>query len=114
MSVARDNVEKLRNTFTGNNSVFTGSITEEVSTATDVLDPTNGTVQTRTLTADTTFTDSIAEGQMLTLVVTNAGHTVTYPTVTWWEGQVPTLAITDKLFFEKIGGILYGSHVGSI
>ena len=96
------------------NPSITGSITEEVSVATTVLEPDNGTVQTKTLTANTTFTDGLADGQFLTLIVTNAGFTITYPTITWWGGAEPTLGTTDKLFFEKIGSTLYGSHIGSI
>ena len=96
------------------NPTFTGSITEEVSVATTVLEPDNGTIQYKTLTANTTFTDGLAEGQTLTLYVTNAGFTITYPTITWDNGAEPTLGTTDKLFFEKIGATLYGSHIGSI
>ena len=79
-----------------------------------ILEPQNGTVQTKTLSGNTTFTDSLDSGQFLTLVVTNAGFTITYPTITWWGGAEPTLGTTDKLFFEKIGTTLYGSHIGSI
>ena len=96
------------------NPTFTGSITEEVSVATTVLEPDNGTVQTKTLSANTTFTDGLADGQFLTLVVTNAGFTITYPTITWWGSSEPVLGTTDKLYFEKIGATLYGSHIGSI
>ena len=99
---------------TTTNPSITGSITEQVSVATTVLEPDNGTVQTKTLTANTTFTDGLADGQFLTLVVTNAGFTITYPTITWWGGAEPTLGTTDKLYFEKIGATLYGSHIGSI
>ena len=96
------------------NPSFTGSITEEVVVATDSLDPANGTVQTRTLTANTTFADSLATGQFLTLVLVNGGFAVTWPTMTWWEDAAPTLGTTDKIFFEKIGTTLYGTHSGSL
>jgi hypothetical protein len=114
--VARiDNIESTANTAAPKiNPTFTGSITEEVSVATTVLEPNNGTVQTKTLSANTTFTDGLADGQFLTLIVTNAGFTITYPTITWWGGSEPVLGTTDKLFFEKIGSTLYGSHIGSI
>ena len=107
-------VDALNAKATKDNPTFTGSITEEVSVATTVLEPDNGTVQTKTLSANTTFTDGLADGQFLTLVVTNAGFTITYPTITWWGGSEPTLGTTDKLYFEKIGTTLYGSHIGSI
>ena len=96
------------------NPSVTGSITEQVSVCTLALDPSNGTIQTYTATADFTLTDSLAEGQYLTLILTSAGFTPTYPTITWWEGAEPKLQTTDKLYFEKIGGTLYGSQIASI
>jgi hypothetical protein len=92
---------------------ITGSITEQTAVATDVLEPDNGTIQYRTLTANTTFTDDLAEGQTLTLYVTNAGYTITYPTVSWDSGSEPTLGTTDRLYFEKVNGTLYGFLTGS-
>ena len=94
--------------------IFTGSITEQVAIATDVLSSASGTVQTRTLAADVTFTDALAEGQAMTLLLTNAGYVITYPAVTWFGDETPTLGTTDKLFFEKINGVLYGTHSGTI
>ena len=82
--------------------------------ASDVLEPDNGTIQTRTLTANTTLTDGLANGQSMTLIVTSGGFTLTFPTTTFWAGSVPTLQTTDRLFLEKIGTTLYCSHTGSI
>lgn len=100
----------------GDNSapIITGSITEQVSVGTDSITASNGTVVTRTLTADTTFTDGLSEGQTVTYLVTNAGYTITYPTISWFGDEAPELGSVDKLFFEKIGGVLYGTHSGSI
>ena len=95
------------------NPSITGSITEQVSVATTVLEPDNGTIQYKTLTANTTFTDGLAEGQTLTLYVTNAGYTITYPTITWDNGAEPTLGTTDRLYFEKVNGVLYGFITGT-
>jgi hypothetical protein len=91
-----------------------GSFTEEVYTNTGVtLDPSNGTIQTKALAGDTTFTDSVADGQSMTLMLTNgASYTVTYPTMTW-TGGVPTLTEDDVLVFWKVGTTLYGTYVGS-
>ena len=92
-----------------------GSITEAVAVmASDVLEPDNGTIQTRTLIANTTLTDGLANGQSMTLIVTSGGFTLTFPTTTFWAGSAPTLQTTDRLFLEKIGGVLYCSHTGSI
>ena len=95
------------------NPTFTGSITEQTAVATTVLEPDNGTIQYKTLTANTTFTDGLAEGQTLTLYVTNAGYTITYPTITWDNGAEPTLGTTDRLYFEKVNGVLYGFITGT-
>ncbi len=95
------------------NPSITGSITEEVSVCTLALEPDNGTVQTYTATGDATFTDGLADGQFLTLILTNGGNTITFPTLTWWNAE-PTLGTTDKIFFEKIGSTLYATQVGTI
>ena len=108
---AKDLAEAALGTTT--NPVITGSITEETATATDVLEPDNGTMQYRTLVANTTFTDGLTEGQTLTLYVTNAGFTITYPTTTWDGDAEPTLGTTDRLYFEKVNSVLYGFHTAT-
>ena len=95
---------------TTSNPVITGLITEQVSVSTLTLGATSS-VQTYTATANFTIVDDLVDGEFVTFIVTNAGWTPTYPTMTWWEGAEPTLGTTDKLFFEKIGSTLYGSHV---
>ena len=95
---------------TTSNPVITGLITEQVSVSTLTLGATSS-VQTYTGTANFTIVDDLVDGEFVTFIVTNAGWTPTYPTMTWWEGAEPTLGTTDKLFFEKIGSTLYGSHV---
>jgi hypothetical protein len=95
------------------NIVFEGSITEEVAVCDLSLEPDNGTVQTYTATGDVTFTDGLSDGQFLTLILTNGGFTITFPTLTWWNAE-PTLGTTDKILFEKIDGTLYGTHVSTI
>ena len=95
------------------NPIFTGLITEEVSVSTLTLGATSS-VQTYTATGNFTIVDDLADGESVTFMVTNAGFTPTYPTITWWEGVEPTLGTTDKLFFEKIGATLWGSQVASL
>ena len=103
---------------TATNFIFDGSITEEVYALTGTeLEPDNGTIQTKTLAANTTFTESVAAGQSLVLML-NAGasYTVTWPTMTWVTsgGNVaPTLTANDTLVFWKVGSTLYGAYVGS-
>jgi len=81
------------------------------------FDATNGAVQTKTLSADTTFTDSLSSGDSIVLML-NAGasYTVTWPTVTWVSGggdSAPSLTANDTIVFWKISTTLYGAYVGS-
>ena len=49
-----------------------------------VLDPSNGTLQYKTLSANTTFTESFVDGESITLMMIDDGsaYTVTWPTIT--------------------------------
>ena len=48
------------------------------------FDATNGAVQTKTLAANTTFTDSLSSGDAIVLQLeAGASYTVTWPTMTW-------------------------------
>jgi hypothetical protein len=81
------------------------------------LDPGNGGIQYKTLAANTTFTDSLADGESMTLRLEGgATYTVTWPTMTWITsgGNVaPTLNGTkDTLVFWKESSVLYGAYVG--
>jgi hypothetical protein len=81
------------------------------------LDATNGAVQTKTLAANTTFTDSLSSGDAIILMLdAGASYTVTFPTMTWVTtgGNVaPTLTANDTLVFWKISTTLYGAYTGS-
>lgn len=78
---------------------------------------TNGSIQTKTLSGNTTFTDSLSSGQSIVLMLgLGSSYTVTFPTTTWVsaEGNVaPTLTAADTLVFWKISSTLYGVRVGS-
>ena len=81
------------------------------------LDPGNGGIQYKTLAANTTFTDSLVDGESMTLRLEGgATYTVTWPTMTWITsgGNVaPTLNGTkDTLVFWKESSVLYGAYVG--
>jgi len=95
------------------NPIFTGLLTEQVSVSTLTLGATSS-VQTYTATADFTIINDLVSGEFVTFILDGAGFTPTYPTMIWWEGAEPTLGTKDKIFFENIGGLLYGSHVASI
>jgi hypothetical protein len=81
------------------------------------FDATNGAVQTKTLTANTTFTDSLSSGDAIVLQLeAGASYTVTWPTMTWVTsgGNVaPTLTAKDTLVFWKVSTTLYGAYTGS-
>jgi len=96
-------------------AVFTGSITEEVAAmSADVLEPDDGTIQTKTLGSNTTWTDGVADGQSLTILLTDGdAYTLTYPTTTWVDGAAPTLTAGDVLVFFKIGSTLYAKYAGT-
>jgi hypothetical protein len=81
------------------------------------FDATNGAVQTKTLAANTTFTDSLSSGDAIVLQLeAGASYTVTWPTMTWVTsgGNVaPTLTAADTLVFWKVSTTLYGAYTGS-
>ena len=81
------------------------------------FDATNGSVQTKTLSANTTFTDSLSSGDAIVLQLeAGASYTVTWPTMTWVTsaGNVaPTLTAKDTIVLWKVGSVLYGAYTGS-
>ena len=81
------------------------------------FDATNGAVQTKTLAANTTFTDSLSSGDAIVLQLeAGASYTVTWPTMTWVTsgGNVaPTLTAKDTLVLWKVSSVLYGAYTGS-
>ena len=99
---------------------FTGSIQEEVfalTGTTPALNPANGTIQTWTLTANSTPTDGLAAGEAITLMVDDGtASTITWPTTTWVNnaGTAPTLATTGYTVIAlwKVSTTLYGALVG--
>tara|TARA_B100000212_G_scaffold292296_1_gene234262 strand:- start:2421 stop:2981 length:561 start_codon:yes stop_codon:yes gene_type:complete len=108
-------------TFTGS-VVFEDAINENVFAITDAssvaLDPDNGMVQTWTLGANRTATDSLTTGQSMLLIVTATGssYTLTWPTMKWRGGSAPTLGGANATAIElfKVGSQLYGATVGDL
>ena len=108
-------------TFTGE-VIFQKEITETVFAITDAssvaLDPINGMIQTWTLGANRTATDSLTTGQSLLLIVTasSSNYTLTWPTMTWVGGSAPTLGGATPTAIElfKVGSTLYGATVGDL
>ena len=77
----------------------------------------NGGIQTKAITAATTFTDSLTAGQNVILMLTGgSSFAVTWPTMTWVRsvGNVaPSLTASDTIVLWKVGTTLYGAYVGS-
>jgi len=81
-----------------------------------VIDPSNGTIQYKTLSANTTLTESLSDGEYVTLMIDDgAGYTITWPTTTWVGGSAPTLETTGYNVIElwHANGTLYGAFVGA-
>ena len=98
--------------------VSANAYTETVYSLTGTaLDPANGAVQTKTLAANTTLTESLSAGEsMLLMVDDGSAYAVTWPTMTWVGGSAPTLATSGYSVIElwKVGTTLYGAHVGDV
>jgi hypothetical protein len=98
--------------------------TEEVfavTGTTPALSPTNGSIQTWTLTASSTPTAGTwADGQSMTLMINDGtAYTVTWTSlaVTWKTdgGVAPTLNLTGFTVIQlwKVGSVIYGARVGN-
>lgn len=102
----------------GDAVTFNKGIAETVYTlaGTDI-DPANGTIQTKVLSAPVTFTESISAGESVVFQVENGvTHTIIWPSVTWVTGSgnsAPTPTEKDTFVFWKISTTLYGAYVGS-
>jgi hypothetical protein len=101
------------------NPTLTGFI-ETVYAATGTtpaLSPTNGTIQTWTLSgASTPTAGTWTAGASLSLQITASTNTITWSSmpVTWMGGTAPTLSttVTTNLELWKIGTTIYGALVG--
>lgn len=101
------------------NPTLTGFI-ETVYAATGTtpaLSPTNGTIQTWTLSGSSTPTAGTwTAGASLSLQITAGANTITWSSmpVTWMGGTAPTLSttVTTNIELWKIGSTIYGALVG--
>lgn len=108
-------------TLAGTQTLTNKTITETVfvvTGTTPALTATNGAVQTWTLSAASTPTDSLTTGQSIILVITPGAFAITWPSVVWTKqggsGALPTLFTAGKtvVVLWKVGTTLYGSHLG--
>lgn len=101
-------------TATGAIKTATDTVYEIVGTA---ITADNGALQFKTLSANTTFTESLASGQAVTLELYAGAFSVTWPTVYWLNTTssttAPILNTTGPTIVElwKRGTTLYGSKV---
>lgn len=88
-----------------------------LSGTTPAFDPANGGIQYWTLSANSTPTDSLADGESITLMIDDGtAYTITWPTMTWRNngGSAPTLATSGYTVVElfKVNTTLYGLLAG--
>ena len=90
-----------------------GALVEEVYNLTGtVMSPSNGTIQYKTLAANTTLSENFVDGESITLMIDDgSGYTVTWPVMTWASGSAPTLATTGytTIVLWHANGSLYGA-----
>jgi hypothetical protein len=88
-----------------------------ITGTTPALTPNNGTIQTWTLTANSTPTfGTLSSGQSMTLMVDDGtAYTITWPTVSWVGGSAPALATTGYNIIElwKVASVVYGAYIGN-
>lgn len=96
------------------------SITETIfalTGTTPALSADAGTIRTWTLSGNSNPTDTLANGQYLTLMVDDGtAFTITWPSVIWktTSGIPPALNTSGftVIILWKVGGVLYGARVG--
>jgi len=84
-------------------------------TGSTALDPANGTIQRLTFSGNVTFTDSLANGESITLHIDDGtAYTATWPTMEWVGGSAPTLDTTNEtiIVIWKVNSTLYGMSSG--
>lgn len=98
------------------NPSITGSITEQVYNLTGTaISPANGTIQYKTVSANTTFTETLTDGQSVLLRLIGAySYTITFPTITWVGAVAPTLTANCAIVLWKEQSTLYGAYVGTL
>ena len=102
------------------NSPLVGTPVEDVyalSGTSPTLEPDNGSIQTHTLSGNTTYSDGFSAGQAITLMIDDgSAYTITWPTTTWVNNAAaaPTLATSGYTVVAlwKVSTTLYGALVG--
>ena len=101
------------------NKTLTGYTETVYALAGTVITEANGAIQTKTLAANTTFTETLTNGQSVILGVTSGAYTITWPSITWAKvggsGVAPTLVSTgvNWVVLWKVDGVLCGLFLGT-
>lgn len=114
-ALLNDNWDKVDDLFDGTTQVECLRM-KRAAMAALALDPDTGNIQTKSVSTDSTFTDSLADGDWLLLHLTvSSSPTLTWPTATWVPGDVePTLGNAEHvLTFWKVDSTLYAAYAGA-
>ena len=109
----------LTGTQTLTNKTF-GNYTETVYNLTGTeIASTNGPIQYKTLSGNTTFTETLADGQSVVLMLNPSTFAVTWPTITWIgnvASTAPTLvaSVYNCITLFQITGTVYGKFEGRV
>lgn len=82
----------------------------------DDIDPDSGQLPYKTISTNTTFTESFAEGDAVILTLTIASGAVpSWPTMQWVGGAEPTLANgTHQISLMHVNSVLIGNYLGPV
>jgi len=101
------------------NKTFTGfkETVYAISGTTPAIAATNGTVQTWTLSGNSTPTDSLNAGESVSIMIDDGtAYSITWTSLVdeWIGGEAPTLATTGYTVVElwKVSTTVYGAYVG--
>jgi hypothetical protein len=109
----------LTGTQTLTNKTF-GNYTETVYNLVGTeIASTNGPIQYKILTGNTTFTETLADGQSVVLMINPSTFAVTWPTITWIgnvASTAPTLvaSVYNCITLFQITGTVYGKFEGRV
>lgn len=88
---------------------------EALSGTTPEFNTTDGSINTWTLSGNSTPTDGLSAGGSLTLLIDDGtASTITWPTMEWAGGSAPSLPTSGYAGVElfKVGSTLYGAYLG--
>lgn len=118
-----DKLDSAVTTLTGSQTLTNKTLTGYTETVYELsgteINVSNGTIQYKTLGANTTFTEALANGQCVTLMLNPSTYTVTWPTITWIgnvASTAPTLvaSVYNCITLFQFGDTVYGKYEGRV